>query len=119
MNIQDISTSLILETGGAYASSGTDKSTFATLCAHKAIEWLEVNQARIEAVVHAVSSDKSKTRKQERKKYRETYREVRAYVEANVDFAPQGFIFSIFFSFIAPMIINWVASKLMELLFGT
>lgn len=118
MNIQAIREGLILEVTNGYHGQSGEKAQYASLCANKALEWLEINQDYVRVSVAAVNADK-KTRKQKRKEYRATYNEVRAYVAANVDFAPQGFFTSTFFMFIAPIIINWVASKLMELLFGT
>lgn len=111
LTLEDIRLQLAIDIGNTYTTVDNveigDKAMFAGLCADAGILYL-TNQKL------AVSSENPN--KAVRKKRREDLKGIKNFIRENVDFQPSGFVVSIFWSIIAPMIINWIAKRIYELL---
>lgn len=111
LTVEQIRQQLTIDIGQAYAKPNDtnidDKVAFASLCADAGILYLTVQGLAVESGCG---------RKATRKKSRDDLRKIKAFIRENVDFQPSGVLVSFFWTFIAPMIIHWIAKRILELL---
>lgn len=116
MNKELIRLNLLGAVQSEYGETQSLRKRYAIECSYAALDYLDKNESIIAVRVASFNQSRGSTRREQRQQYRQTLSEVKAYIWDNVDFNLSG-ITSFFFTFIAPLIVNWIAKKLMDLLY--